>query len=161
MEVRTDDVKDLVSGIVHRQGKGRENLLPVLEDVVEHLGYITDEALIEISRNMDISIGEIHGVASFYHFINTEKKGKFVVRLCKTISCDMANKDRIKRTLEKELGIGFGETTHDGSFTLEYTNCLGWCDEGPAMMINREVYTKLDPEKIVDIINRCKGGDIS
>jgi [NiFe] hydrogenase diaphorase moiety large subunit len=68
----------------------------------------------------------------------------------------MANKSKVVQAIERELGIKFGETTKDNRITLEYTNCVGMCDQGPAMIINDRVYTKLDPEKAVNILNEIK-----
>jgi [NiFe] hydrogenase diaphorase moiety large subunit len=68
----------------------------------------------------------------------------------------MANKSKVVQAIERELGIKFGETTKDNRITLEYTNCVGMCDQGPAMIINDRVYTKLDPEKAVNFLNEIK-----
>jgi NADH:ubiquinone oxidoreductase subunit E len=68
----------------------------------------------------------------------------------------MANKRKVVEAIERELGIKFGETTKDNRITLEFTNCLGMCDQGPAMIVNDRVYTKLDPEKAVNILNEIK-----
>jgi NADH:ubiquinone oxidoreductase subunit E len=68
----------------------------------------------------------------------------------------MAGKSQIENAIKRELGIEFGETTKDNKITLEYTNCVGMCDVGPAMIINERVYTKLNPEKAVNILNEIK-----
>jgi [NiFe] hydrogenase diaphorase moiety large subunit len=100
--------------------------------------------------------GEIYGVVSFYSFLNSEPKGQFVIRLCRTISCDMAGKDSVARQLENELGIHFNETTPDGLFTLEWANCMGMCDQGPAMMVNDQIFTKVTPDKVNGIIEQFR-----
>jgi len=105
---------------------------------------------------MGLSSNEIYSVASFYSFINTKPVGKYVIRICKTISCDLAGKNEIIEALEKHLKIQLGSTTDDKMFTLETTNCIGMCDQGPAMLINDKVYTKLDAKKAVEIINEYK-----
>jgi len=156
MECRTNHLVSFIEETVKRYGLGRENLLPVLRAVNDEFGYVSGSALIEINRFMNISIGEIHGVATFYSFINTENKGRYVVRLCRTISCDMKGKDRVSKTFEKELGIKFGESTPDGLFRLEYANCMGLCDKGPAMLINNELYESLTPESVLDIISEYR-----
>jgi len=158
MECRTEDVREKVVRSVERHGKGREQLLPVLQEVMDEFGYLAGDVLVEISRAMDISIGEIHGVASFYHFINTERVGRYVVRLCKTISCDMQGKKKVEAALEKELGIRFGETTSDGLFTLQHINCLGMCDQGPALMVNRAIFTRVTPEREIQILETYREG---
>jgi len=158
MECRTDDVREKVTRIAQKHGAGREQLLPVLQDVIDEFGYLAGDVLVEVSRATGISIGEIHGVASFYHFINTEKVGKYVIRLCKTISCDMQGKQKVESALEKELGIKFGETTADGLFTLQHTNCLGMCDQGPALMVNRAMYSRVTPERALQIVDDHRDG---
>ncbi len=156
MECRDGNLVAFIERSVAKYGTGRENLLPVLRDVNEEFGYVSGAAFIEISRLMDISIGEIHGVASFYSFINEENKGNYIIRLCKTISCDMAGKDKIEKTLERELGIKFGESTKDGLFALEYANCMGLCDKGPAMLVNSQLYDSLTPESVLDVISEYR-----
>jgi [NiFe] hydrogenase diaphorase moiety large subunit len=76
--------------------------------------------------------------------------------LCQTITCDLAGKKSVAKTIERELGIKFGETTKDGRITLEYANCIGMCDQGPALLINERVYTKVNSEKAVKILSEVK-----
>jgi len=130
----------------------RSGLIPVLQHVQNVSRHISPEAMQDIAEAFRIHPVEVQGVVSFYSFLSTEKKGKFVVRLCRTISCDMAGKEAVANQLENELGIEFGETTSDGMFTLEFTNCLGMCDQGPAMLVNDDIHTRVTPEKIADII---------
>ena len=68
----------------------------------------------------------------------------------------MANKDAVAKTIEKEIVIKFGETTTDKKYSLEYINCMGMCDQGPAMLINEQVFTKLTPHKVVEFLKTCK-----
>ena len=105
---------------------------------------------------MDIHPVEVYSVITFYAFLNTKSKGKNIVRLCQTISCDIQGKKDVAKAIERELGIKFGETTKDKKFTLEYANCVGMCDQGPAMIINERVFVKLTPEKAVQILNEIK-----
>src|SRR5208283_2376761 len=95
---------------------------------------IDSYAMQVIAELLDIHPVEVHSVVSFYAFLGDKPQGRFVIRLCRTISCDMQGKDRVMRQLENDLGIQFGETTPDGSFTLEYANCMGMCDQGPALL---------------------------
>lgn len=148
----TEEIEQLVA----KYGKERSSLLPILQDVQRKHKHIPDFAQQEIARLLDIHPVEVYSVISFYSFLSTEPKGKYIVRLCKTISCDMQGKDAVAKAIRRELGINFGETTKDKKFTLEYTNCVGMCDQGPAMIINERVYTKLTPEKAVQILNELK-----
>ena len=145
-----------IEGYVKEYGTNRSALLPVLQAVERKHGFVSDFAQQEIARILDIHPVEVYSVISFYSFLNSKPTGRNVVRLCRTISCDMAGKDQIENAIKRELGIEFGETTKDNKITLEYTNCVGMCDVGPAMIINERVYTKLNPEKAVNILNEIK-----
>ena len=147
-----------IGSLARVHGNSRSGLIPILQDLQKKYGRITDEMMQETADALNLRPMEIYSVISFYSFIHTEKKGKYVMRLCQTISCDMQGKAKTARQLENELGIKFGETTPDGMFTLEYANCLGMCDQGPAMLINDKIYTRVTPDKVADIINECRKG---
>lgn len=142
--------------LVNKFGKKRSALLPILQSVMEKHNYISSSAMQEIADLLNIHPVEVYSVVTFYSFLKPEKSGKFKIRLCKTISCDMRGKEKIKNVLENELGIKFGETTKDGRFSLEWVNCLGMCDQGPAMLVNYKLYTNLTATKVKQIIDECK-----
>jgi NADH:ubiquinone oxidoreductase subunit E len=141
---------------VEKYGSDRSALLPVLQHIQRKHHYISDFAQQEVARLLNIHPVEVHSIISFYSFLHEQPQGRNVVRLCKTITCDMAGRDEIEKAVCRELGISFEETTKDNKITLEYTSCLGMCDQGPAMLINEKVYTHLDPESAVKILNEIK-----
>ncbi|MBN1632750.1 MAG: NADH-quinone oxidoreductase subunit NuoE [Ignavibacteria bacterium] len=145
-----------IEGYVKKYGNDRSALLPILQAVQREHNYVSDFAQQEIARMLDIHPVEVFSVISFYSFLNSEPKGKNIVRLCRTIICDISGKDAVENAICRELKIKFGETTKDKKITLEYTNCLGMCDQGPAMMVNNKVYTKLTPERAVEILKNIK-----
>jgi NADH:ubiquinone oxidoreductase subunit E len=143
---------NLVKDLVKAHGRRRESLMPILQGIVEKHNYLTDDAMVEVARELDISAAEVYGTASFYSFLDTEPRGKYVIRVCKTITCAMKGKHEVIDALEDILKIKVGETTSSGLFTLLETNCMGWCHKAPAMLINDVPYTELTREKIVKII---------
>ena len=145
-------VGNLVKELSDKHGRARENLMPILQEIVRKHSYLTDEAMVEVAKELDISAAEVYGTASFYTFLDTQVRGKYVVRICKTITCSMKGKSDIIHTLEDILKIKVGETTADGQFSLIETNCIGWCHKAPAILINDMPYTELTPEKVSDII---------
>lgn len=149
-------VKDLVQELTKKYGTDRKALLPILQGIMEKERYLSQEAMTEVAKALDISGAEVFGTASFYHFFDFKPQGKYIIHVCKTIVCDMKGKKEIMEALENELGIKEGETTSDGKFTLKTTNCLGWCDQSPVMLVNDEVYTNLTPEKVREIIKTYK-----
>jgi NADH-quinone oxidoreductase subunit E len=145
-------VGNLVKELSDKHGHARESLMPILQAIVQKHNYLTDEAMVEVARELDISAAEVYGTASFYTFLDTQVKGKYVIRVCKTITCSMKGKSDIIHTLEEILKIKVGETTADKQFSLVETNCIGWCHKAPAILINEMPYTELTPEKVSDIV---------
>ena len=138
------------------QGKGRENLVVLLAEAQSKFGYLSGESLIEVAKSLDLSISDVYGVATFYSFLSTKPLGRNVIRICKSLPCFLKNCQTIIESVEREIGIKPGETTPDGKFSFQLTNCIGACDEAPAMMINNEVYTDLTPNKISQILRSYK-----
>jgi NADH-quinone oxidoreductase subunit E len=145
-------VGNFVKELSDKHGRARESLMPILQEIVQKHNYLTDEAMVEVARELDISAAEVYGTASFYTFLDTQVKGKYVIRVCKTITCSMKGKGDIIHTIEEMLKIKVGETTTDKQFSLIETNCIGWCHKAPAILINEMPYTELTPEKVSEII---------
>jgi NADH:ubiquinone oxidoreductase subunit E len=143
---------NLVKELAEKHGRKRESLMPILQDIVKKYNYLTDESMVEVATELDISAAEVYGTASFYTFLDTEERGKNVIRVCKTITCSMKGKNDIISTIEDILKIRVGETTPDKMFTLLETNCIGWCHKAPAILINDMPYTDLTPETVIDVI---------
>ncbi|MDQ1266326.1 MAG: [NiFe] hydrogenase diaphorase moiety large subunit [Bacteroidota bacterium] len=156
VDIKANTLTEEITALIEKHGSMRESLLPILQDIQIKHGYISDYAQQEIARLLDIHPVEVYGVITFYSFLSLKPKGKYYVRLCQTISCDLAGKDAVCRAVERELGIPFGETTPDKKFSLEHINCMGMCEEGPAMIINEQVFTKLTPHSVVDILKKFK-----
>lgn len=156
MEVNMSNTEKMVTELVEKHGRERTNLMAILQGIVDQERYLTDEAMTEIARQMDLSAAQVYGTASFYTFLDTEARGEYVIRVCRTITCDMKGKREIIRALENILKVNVGETTPDKKFTLLETNCLGWCHKGPAMLINNNAYTELTADKVKEIITEIK-----
>ncbi len=149
-------IKTEIRALVEKLGNGRQSLIQILQALKARHGEISDFAMQLVADVLRIHPSEVYGVVSFYPFLGQQKQGKTVIRLCRTISCDMANSGAVARQIEAELGIRFGETTPDGQFTLEWTNCMGLCDQGPALMVNQTIYSKVTPERAHEIIEECR-----
>ncbi len=155
--VEREILKKELTELINKYGSERSALMPILQFFQEKYRYLSGIIMQETAHALGIHPVEVEGVASFYSFFKTEgKQGKYIIRLCQTISCDLDGKSKVARQLENELGIKFGETTKDGMFTLEYTNCLGMCDQGPAMMINDRLFSKVTLDKVSKVLADCK-----
>lgn len=130
----------------------KKDLLVLLERAQSRSGYLSQELIAELAESLGLSIGEVYGVATFYSFLSTKPQGRNVIRICKSIPCYLKNAQTIIDSVRKEIGIRPGETTPDGKFSFELTNCIGACDKAPAMMINNDVHVDLTPSKIAKIL---------
>lgn len=139
----------------------RASLIPVLRTVKEKYRGIDSEAMQVIADVLGCHPVEVNAVATFYAFLSPKTEGRFIFRLCRTYSCELAGKEEIAKQLSRELGIGFGETSADGAFSLEWANCMGMCDQGPAMLVNDDIYTKLTPNSVFAIVQDYKDRPVS
>ncbi|MDA3911257.1 MAG: NADH-quinone oxidoreductase subunit NuoE [Bacteroidales bacterium] len=151
------DVKELIQAKVKCIGAKREALMPILQAIVEEKNYLNEEDMIQVAEALDLSTADVYGTATFYTFLDTVPRGKYVIRVCKTISCHMAGKDEIVDTLKDLLKVDLGETTPDKNFTLMQANCMGWCHKGPVMLVNDDIYTELTKDKVIKIIHDYMG----
>ncbi len=147
------EVESLVKRLVNIYGKKRESLLPVLQGIIEQERTLTEESLRIVAQELDLSAAQVYGTATFYSFLDTDPRGEFVIRVCKSITCAMKGKNQMIKTIEETLKMKLGETTKDKKFTLLETNCLGWCHKAPAMLINDDIHTELNEEKVIEIID--------
>jgi NADH-quinone oxidoreductase subunit E len=150
------EVQQMVKNLADKYGSKRESLMPIMQAVVEKQNYLSEEAMNEIANQLDISAAQVFGTASFYSFLDTETRGKYVIRVCKSIIAEMKGKKEIIKTLENSLKIKVGQTTPDKMFSLLETNDIGWSDQEPSMLINDTPYTNLTIEKVNSIINEYR-----
>ena len=134
----------------------RENLLRMLQDEQNKSGCLTREFMAEVAQSLDIPLSETYGVATFYAFLSTEPRGSNVIRICKSVPCYLRNAQIVIESVREEIGIEPGETTADGKFSFELTNCIGACDRAPAMLVNGDVHGNLTPDKISEILKSYK-----
>jgi NADH-quinone oxidoreductase subunit E len=145
-------IEEFVKQQADIHGNTRESLMPILQAVVRSERFLSEEAMVAIARELDVSTADVFGTASFYTFLDTIPRGKNIIRVCKTITCHMKGKDAVIAALEDLLKIKLGETTSDGRFSLLQANCLGWCHKGPVMLINDEIYPEINPQSAVEVI---------
>jgi NADH-quinone oxidoreductase subunit E len=141
---------------VASRNKAPQNLLAVLKEAQARFGYLSKELIAELADSLDVPVNDVYGVASFYSFLATRPLGRNVIRICKSLPCYLQNGQTIIDAVEKEIGIKPGETTPDGRFSFELTNCIGLCDRAPAMLINSDAHVDLTPEKISRILQNYK-----
>lgn len=140
------------TAIVHSQEK--RNLLVQLRKAQATFGYIPEEVMVKIAATSETCIGEVYGIATFYSFLSRKPQGKNVIKICRSLPCYLKHSEMIVKSIAEVLGIKPGQTTPDEKFSFELTNCIGACDQAPAMLVNGRVYGNLTPDKINEILKK-------
>lgn len=144
---------DIIDSIISEFDNKKGILIPLLQKVQEKLGYISKDAIRQLSKETTIPISVIFGVVTFYTQFRTKPIGKNLIRICHGTACHVANAPKISETIYDELEIDSGGTTKDLQFTVEEVACLGCCSLAPAMMINDKTFGRLTPDKTRKIID--------
>jgi NADH:ubiquinone oxidoreductase subunit E len=129
-------------------------LIPVLQMAQGIYGYLPETVLKTIALSLGRSYSEVAGVVGFYAFFSTQPRGKHVIRVCLGTACYVRGGKQVLEAMRKELGVEVGETTKDGMFSLEVARCFGACGLAPAVCIDEEVYKRVRPAKIREILAR-------
>ncbi len=149
---KEQEVRQLVRTLVKEQGREKAELIPILQEINGELGYISDDAIQELSEQMNIPTSHIYSVATFYRMLSTEPRGRHVIQFCESAPCHVAGGRQVWQKPQKELGLSKGETSPDDKWTLLTTSCLGVCGVGPVMVIDNDIYGNVTPEQVPNIL---------
>lgn len=130
-----------------------DNLIPILQEIQENLGFISKEALVKVGSHLQMPTSKIYGLATFYNQFRFEPKGKYHIRICNGTSCHIHSNPLIIKELYKKLGIKDGEVTKNGLFSIEETECLSGCGKGPVLAVNDQYFTLMTVDKVNEIVN--------
>ncbi|MEK7434043.1 MAG: NAD(P)H-dependent oxidoreductase subunit E [Cyanobacteriota bacterium] len=129
-------------------------LLPTLWLAQEEFEWLSNDVMVYISKILDIPPSKVSSVASFYTMYKKEPTGKFLIQICRTLSCKLRGAEEVSECITKKLGIELGETTKDNKFTVIEVECLGSCGTAPMMQINNDYHENLTSrKKITDLID--------
>jgi len=142
----------LVASVVEKYAGTAGGLLPLLRELQDVLGHIPHDQIPVIARGLGLSRAEVHGVISFYHDFRQQPRGRTVIHLCRAEACQAMGARQLEAYAKKRLGIGFGETTADGRYTLEPVYCLGNCACSPSLRIGDEVYARVDSQRFEQLL---------
>ena len=151
-------VADILSrpDVRDRAGGGAPNILKTLLVIQSELGHVPPASVSEIAGALGVTDAEVAGVLSGYPDLRTTAPGRHVVRVCQGESCVANHCGRVLKALEKKLGVGLGETTRDGRFTLENVYCVGNCAASPTVMIGEDVYGRVTPDMAGALLKDCR-----
>ena len=146
------DYNEIISAYKTKPG----GIIEAFHAIQKEYSYIPEEAVVAAADAFDMSKARAYGVATFYSYLKVGKRGKNVIRICESAPCHVAGAAEVVAALETELGIKMGQTTADGKFTLEFTECVGQCQGTPVITINSTPYVDVSAKTIPGILQGCK-----
>jgi len=141
-----------VKQVLQKHGQSRQELIPVLQDVQDALGYLSPEALKQVADYLDLSENEVYGVATFYTQFRFNAPGKHHVKVCQGTACHVRGSATIVSALKRKLGVEPGETTADREFSVERVACLGCCALAAAIVVDGKVHGQMTSGKTLKVI---------
>lgn len=146
------EIQDLKSKFETNQSA----LIPALHLAQADQGWLSAETQAEVAQLLDLSLQTVAGVVSFYTMFHQKPVGKYLLQVCRNLSCSMLGGQTLRRKLEQRLGIAEGETTPDGRFTLVEVECLGSCGTAPVVMVNDRYFEGVSPDDVEKLLAELK-----
>ena len=146
----------LIADVLAKYGDTPTNLITILQKAQDIYGYLPKDVMYHIAEKIGVAPAEIVGVATFYSQFRLTPIGKYLIMSCQGTACHVNGSERVTAAISEYLGIGNGETTADGLFTLENVACLGCCSLAPVIMINGEAYGNLTPDSAVAVLKEIQ-----
>lgn len=148
--------------IIHSMGADTEHVLAILIDLQykSDNSYIDEETATLVAQETGISLTHIYDILTFYSMLHAKPSGKYVIEVCNSAPCYYTKSTQVAELIEKELDIKMGQTTSDGLFSLHYTPCVGMCEIGPIIKVKDKIFGNLTPDKIKNIIDSLRGGNL-
>jgi formate dehydrogenase subunit gamma len=141
----------------HRRLEGP--LLPILHAVQQRLGWVPPQATALIAFELNLSRAEVHGVLTFYHYFRREPPGRHVIYLCRAEACQSVGARELEAHVQRKLGCAWHGASADGRYSLEPVYCLGNCATGPSVMIDRELHSRISPERFDALLGTLDAQD--
>lgn len=135
-------------------------LMPILHAVQDRLGFVPHDAVPVIARELNISIAEVHGVVSFYHYFRQDPGGRHIVHLCRAEACQSVGSAAVEAHAKRTLGIDFHGTTKDGAIRLEAVYCLGNCALGPSVMIDDRLHGRVSAQRFDELMEHTRAATV-
>jgi formate dehydrogenase subunit gamma len=151
-------IEEIVAATIGQYRDVPGGLLPLLHSLQEALGYIPPDAVPAIARGLRLSRAEVHGVTSFYHDFRSEPAGAHILQICRAEACQAMGSRILEAHAKQRLGIDYGETTADGSLSLEPVYCLGNCACSPSVRLDDEIHARVDPARLDVLLDALLDG---
>lgn len=159
LQLLNEESKQRIRELMAKYPKARSAILPALHVAQEQLGWVPEEAQAELAEMFGMPAAEVRSLVTFYYMYHRKPVGKYVLKVCRSISCWLRNSDGVEHSLCKHLGVETGEMTEDGMFTVVHGECLAACVGAPVLQVNDRFVENVDPDRVHELINRLRGGD--
>ena len=149
----TGEESSTVEEIISRFEKSRSSLIPVLQEIQDSVGFLPLDVQRRVASGLNVPEKDVYGVVTFYSFFTMIPRGKYNIRVCMGTACFVKGGKQITENIINGLQIEPGQTTPNRVYSLQVNRCVGACGIAPVIIINDKVYKKVDPDKVMDIIN--------
>ena len=153
---QVDERDEKLLEVIKKYKETKGALIPVLHEAQEIYGYLPFDVQKKVAEGLNVSLAEVYGVITFYTQFSLEPKGDYQIQVCMGTACYVKGANLILDKFKEKLGINVGECTEDGKFSLEACRCIGACGLAPVVMINDDVYGRLQPDEVDGILDKYK-----
>lgn len=159
LRLLSEESKQKIRDLMAKYPKARSAILPALHVAQEQLGWVPEEAQEEIAEMFGMAPAEVRSLVTFYYMYHRKPVGKYVLKVCRSISCWLRNSDGVEHAFCQQLGVETGEMTEDGMFTVVHGECLAACVGAPVVQVNDRFVENCTPDKVPDLLARLRNGD--
>ena len=151
-----ESYSEKVDSLIDSYTDKKEQLISLLQDVQAEFNYLPRDVLIKISQKLDIPMGQVFSVATFFRAFSLKPRGRHLVTVCLGTACHVRGGHRLVNKVERDYAVKPGETTEDMKFNLETVNCLGCCALGPVVVVDGKYESQMNPDKLDRVLRRYK-----
>ena len=159
LKLLSEESKQQIRELMAKYPKARSAILPALHVVQEQLGWVPEEAQAEVAEMFGMPPAEVRSLVTFYYMYHRKPVGKYVLKVCRSISCWLRNSEGVEHGLCEHLGVDVGEMTEDGMFTVVHGECLAACVAAPVIQVNDRFVENFTPDKVPSLIAKLRAGD--
>jgi len=154
--LKAADQKNMIDRAIAENRERPGAVMLVLNEVQRKIGHVSPSMQAYIARNLNVPLGQVHGVVTFYSFFKTQPRGKNTIKFCLGTACYVAGVPQLVEKAKQMLNIDLGQTTPDGQITLEECRCVGACSQAPVIVVNGEIQGRLRPNKFPQILKKVQ-----
>lgn len=148
--------KALIDQILEENKSTPGAVMVVLNELQNQIGFVSEELQEYVAKALNVSVGAVHGVVTFYSFFTTRPRGKHTIKFCMGTACYVGGTQQLIEKARQLLGIDIGETTPDGEVTLEICRCVGACSQAPVVVLDEEAQGRVRPNKLPQLVKKIQ-----